>query len=138
MAESKRPKSLALMEFSDRELLNVILDVEDENGYVTSEQIMEAVGLDHKHARSCVGIRFAWMRRYGVVDRHEKKGWTLTPIGRKIALGALNDEEKLVLRNLTSDQLMEATRVLTGRYARAGQTASTMMRRAWQSGTGRR
>jgi len=132
------PKSLALMEFSDRELLNVMLDVEDENGYVTTEQLMETIGLDHKHARSCVGIRLSWMRRYGVVDRHEKKGWTLTPIGRRIALGALTDEEKKVLRDLTSEQLMEATRVLTGRYQRVGATASTMMRRAWQNGTGRR
>lgn len=136
MAES--PRSFALMEFSDRELLNVILDTEDENGYVTTEQIMEAVGIAHKHAKSCVGIRFSWMRRYGVVDRHEKKGWTLTPVGRRIALGALSDEEKVILRNLTSEQLMEATRLMTGRYQRAGATASTLMRRTWQHGTGRR
>ena len=134
----ERPSSLSLMDFSDRELLNVILDHEDANGYVTSEQLLEGIGLNHKHAKSCVGIRLAWMRRYGVVDRHEKRGWTLTSVGRKIALGALSDDEKKVLRNLTSEQLMEATRVLTGRYSRVGATASTMMRRAWQNGTGRR
>lgn len=133
-------KRLGLMEFSDRELLNVVLDYEDEQGWVKTEQIAEVVGIqgDKPHAMRCVGIRFAWMKRYGVMEKGKRHEWRLTTAGRKIALGALTEVERSIIQNLASDQVMEATRALTARYGRVGQTASTMMRRAWQSGTAKR
>ena len=139
MAENGQ-RGLALMEFSDRELMNLMIDYQDDSGWVEVQQFALAVGLgDDPHASRCVAQRFVWMRRYGVMERHKTDAkWRLTPAGRKIALGALSESEKATLRNLTSEQLMEATTVLTGRYKRAGNTPSTMMRRAWQHGTGRR
>lgn len=140
MAESNgRPHAFGLMDFSDRELLNVVLDCEGGDGWIKTEQIVAAVGLEGPSAMRCVGIRFSWMKRYGVMERHEKKGeWRLTEIGRNIALGSLNDMQKKAIDGLSEREVMEATRLLTGRFNRVGPVASTMMRRAWQSGTGRR
>ena len=133
------PASLSLMEYSDRELLNVVLDHENDEGWVSAPQIVEAIGINHRHALQCVSIRFAWMRRYGVMDRDPKSGlWRLTIEGRQIALGSLTKAQKSAIQGLSKERVMEATRLLTGRYGQVGETASTMMRRAWQNGTGRR
>src|SRR5215510_2378684 len=141
MATNRRPHSLRLTEFSDRELMNIVLDNEDETGWVDSEQIALAINPDHQHARQCVGIRFSWMRRYEAMDREDDKTkehygrWRLTPIGRKIALGELTPEERKLLDSLPPEKLMTTVGQLTKRYHRINGTAATMMRRAWINGT---
>jgi hypothetical protein len=141
MATNHRPHSLRLTEFSDRELMNIVLDNEDETGWVDSEQIALAINPDHVHARQCVGIRFSWMRRYGAMERQDDKTkehygrWKLTPVGRKIALGELSPEEKKLLDSLPPEKLMTTVGQLTRRYHRVNETAATMMRRAWINGT---
>jgi len=141
MATNRRPHSLRLVEFSDRELLNIILDVEDETGWVDTFSVSEAMHLDHEHALQCVGSRFSWLRRYEILERQDDntkehfRMWRLTPIGRKIALGDLAPDERELLSKLSAEKLMLATGELTRRYHRIGAPAATMMRRAWINGT---
>ncbi|HSV08583.1 MAG TPA: hypothetical protein VLI07_18850 [Candidatus Binatus sp.] len=141
MATNRQPHSLKLIEFSDRELMNIVLDVEPEHGWVTTEECAVAMGLDHIHANNCVGVRFGWMRRYGVLERQtdstkEHFGeWRLTSAGRKIALGNLSKEERALLSRISTDKLMVATGELTKRYHGSNGVAAQMMRRAWINGT---
>lgn len=129
-------KSLKLTEFSDRELCFVIEDHADPEGFVTVAQIALALNLDHDHPHQCVASRFAWLQRYGVMER-VRKNWRLTPTGRALMHGTLNKTQTNALENLKPEQLVIATRKLGERYRASGQVASTMMRREWTYGTRR-
>lgn len=127
---------MALEEFSDRELLNVVLDYADDNGFVSVDQIVAATGIDHRHANQCVGSRFSHLRRIGVMERDDTtRQWRLTHTGRKLAHGTLGSEEAELFKHLGVEQMMEATYALAGRYQRTSPVAATMMRRAWVYGT---
>jgi hypothetical protein len=131
--------SLRLLDYSDRELLNLMLDEGDAQGWVDSRDMARVLGMHKDHAGS-VGQRFGWMRRYGAVERKDgTREWRPTLMGRALARGDLSEDQREVIEGLSSEQMLTLTRALTTRYRRVGDTAAHLMRREWQYGThGRR
>ena len=128
--------SLKLLELSDRELLHAMLDLADEEGYASVFDLAEEFNIDHKHARQCVAQRLSWLKRYGAVERLDgEPRWRPTSKGLAIARGSLSPEQREALDGLSSEQMLEATRLVTGRYRRIGDTAAHLMRREWTYGT---
>jgi hypothetical protein len=132
--------SLRLFDYSDRELLLMMLDEGDDFGWVGVHDLAEALVIDHKHPGQCVGQRLSWMKRYGAVERKDGvSDWRPTAMGRALARGDLEAEQLEAVESLTSEQMLTLTRLLTNRYRRVGDTAAHLMRREWQYGThGRR
>jgi hypothetical protein len=131
---------LTLLDYSDRELLNLMMDEAGEDGWASVHDLAVAIGIDAKHPGQHVGIRLGWMRRYGAVERQNGAPmWRPTPMGRALARGDLSEDQREVIEGLTSEQMLTLTRTLTTRYRRVGDTAAHLMRREWQYGThGRR
>jgi hypothetical protein len=128
-------QSLTLLDYSDRELLNLLLDEGDDQGWVDSRDLARTIGMHKDHAGS-VGQRLGWMRRYGATERKDgTRQWRTTPAGRALALGDLDPEQQEVVEGLSSEQLLMLTRTLTKRYARVGDTAAHLIRREWRYGT---
>lgn len=129
--------SLTLMDYSDRELLHIVLDCQDpDTGYATTKQLVEALGVTGDHAASSVGVRMAWLRRFGAVARHPKRSlWTVTLIGEQLINGDLSERQAALVDNMEADRLLMLTRAITRKYRRAGTTASHLMRREWRRGT---
>ncbi len=92
------------------------------------------------HAMRCVGIRMAWMKRYGVVEKNEKKhkSWKLTPTGEALLDGTLGKTQESALEKVKDTQLLHLATAISERYVTADDIGATMMRRAWQYGTHRR
>jgi hypothetical protein len=128
------PTSLKLIEFSDRELMFIMDDTTDADGWTDVATVSQALNLDHPHPTMCVSSRFSWLRRYGVLERDGRR-WKLTNIGRALMNGTLDENEEAVLSAMRQDQLIALTSAITKRYQNANQTAATMMRRAWTNGT---
>jgi phage antirepressor YoqD-like protein len=128
------PTSLQLTAFSDRELLFIMDDTTDGDGWTDVEQVAKALNLDHDHPTMCVSSRFSWLKRYGVLERDGRR-WKMTNIGRALMNGQLDDTEESVLNAMRQDQLLALTTAITKRYQNANETAATMMRRAWVNGT---
>ena len=131
------PARLRLYDFSDRELLLLMLDEADPvDGYVSVHDLAVAIGIDAEHPGRHVGIRLGWMRRYGAVERQDSAPrWRPTPMGQALARGDLDETQKEVLEGLTAQQMLTLTRNLTTRYRRVGDTARHLMRREWMYGT---
>ena len=132
--------SLTLYTYSDRELLHVMLDESDGDGWISAQDLAKVIGIDAKHPAQHVGTRLGWMRKYGAVERQPKAPlWRPTAMGRTLATGDLSMDLETSLRELPSEQLLTLTRMLTKRYSRVGETAAHLMRREWMYGThGRR
>lgn len=134
------PESLRIDDFSDVELLALVNDNADQDGWVKTEEMVLAIGLDVKNATQCVGSRFAWLKRYGAVEKHptDTLTWRLTGIGRAMVKANLSASEQRMLENLADDKLLSLARGVTNRYRSTTATGAQLMRREWRYGTSKR
>lgn len=154
----RRIRDMTLYGMADSELLAVVDDVADENGWATTFSVRYQLGEDPWLPRkgegptSGVGMRLAWLRRYGWVERgpnvkvesdEADYGWRWSTSWRLTAMGhALLDNPGLsrsVERAL--DGLNPAQRLrLTRELGEAGLDAPTeiryALRREWQRSAG--
>jgi len=135
-----RPITLQLEEFSDIELLHLVLDNQDEDGYVETGEMVLVIGLDATHARQCVASRFSWLKRIGAMEHHpeERHKWRLSTAGRALIGGRLSKTEERVMEALQDEKLLSMTRVFTSRYRSAGSVSAALARRELRYGTSRR
>lgn len=142
-------ESLRLYDYSDRELVAIIDDVADEEGWASRKNIGQTIfpfvawdeGSDRtKHVLRCVAIRLAWLRRYGVLEKRLTAGeseWTLTEDGQRFLQGRLNAAEQRIIESLKEDRLVAATSLLTSRYQSSSPVAANLIRREWMYGVNR-
>lgn len=142
-------RSLSVLEFSDRELLHIIDDNGDTEGYVTASEIADVIGLQHDRPTQCIGQRFSWMRKYGVLEstdvertideggkstKRKMKAWRLTELGYRFMEGRLRAQTQRSLEGLGEEQMLELTALVTGRFGQVSEEAALLMRRQWQYG----
>jgi hypothetical protein len=142
---SNRPRDdggidLSLWGISDMELLALVDDMADEDGWALTTEIRLQLGdQPDKSHRSGMGTRLAWMRRYGWLEatgtgsQKDPKRWRLTAIGH-----ALLDNPKLSSAFERSlEKLNPAQRLVLTRQVGEGAGSSTSeirdaLRRQWQ------
>jgi hypothetical protein len=129
--------SLTLMDYSDRELLFIVLDQQDpRSGYAATRDIAAAVGMTGNHPNASVGVRLAWLRRWGAVHKRDGRSqWAVTEIGQDLIRGKLRKAQEQMMEGVKPEEMLMLTRRLTEAYGRAGVTAAHLMRREWKRGT---
>jgi len=142
---------LRLEDLSDREILLMIADVADGDGFADSLAIATRLDIGGAHPRRTVAVRLSWLARWGAVQReHERdeKGnirytrdgkvrhtqrWGLTPIGWQVASGELRKGLENALERVDDGQMLVLTRWLARRNA--GATARKLAEREWRRET---
>lgn len=135
---------LTLFGIADSELLAIVDDLADENGWTHTLDVRLQLGekpdnADAKH-RSGVGPRLSWLRRYGWLEQKsdERSAWRLTAMGH-----ALLDDPELsrsvenALDKLNPAQRLRLTRELGEFGASTSDEIKTALRRQWQRALGR-
>lgn len=123
---------LKLSEFSDRELLHRVAELGDNEGWVTTKQFAEAVRVSHPNATQCVGTRFGWMRRFGILEKSRDR-WRLTPVGEAVRVARLSPSTLDALETLTPTEGMEAMSVFGELFSAVRERPEgTLIRRAWR------
>lgn len=138
----RTPLSMRLAEFSDRELLYVVLDLTDpqSDGYVGVDTVVKRVGLKHKNSLQCVSVRFAYMaRKMGVIERNPVRAlrynWRLTELGIAYVKGAkLTKAQEQQINEMGEERLLALTSTLSRRYREASPEGGVLIRREWQYG----
>lgn len=144
---------LRLEDYSDRELLLVISDLSDGDGYASSHDIADHLGIEARYPLRAVASRLMWLTRYGAIEREHARDddgnlryyvngkprftqrWALTPEGEMIAEGALTKTNETALGKLQDRQLVLVARWLNQRSNDAGRTGATLVDREWRRGT---
>lgn len=145
---SKGAASLKLENYSDREILHLVNDLADNDGWVLDEHLAERIGLrvggmsDAQlliYTRRCVGIRLAWIKKLtGCVERHPDKKdyrWRLTEAGKSVVGAKLNASIDNGLSQMSDANLLAAVEVMGRRYMRANTGSANLLRREWAYGT---
>ena len=138
--DEPRGLDLSIWGISDTELLAIVDDCADENGWTANVDVRLQMGEDPDAVKhSGVGSRLAWMRRYGWLERHDDGKHRLTAMGH-----AILDNPKLsravgqALVRMNPAQRVALTRELAEAGTAAPEEVRTALRREWQRNLGRR
>lgn len=141
---------LTIDDLSDRELLLVLDDVSDGDGYAESDAIAERLDLAK---RAIASSRLSWLARWGAVEReHERdehgnlrymrdgrprhtQRWRMTETGAALAHGQLRARQRETLERINEQQMLELTRYVTQRARASGSVAAKLIAREWRYGT---
>jgi hypothetical protein len=128
-------KRADLLSFRDLDLMLALSDAADEEGWAETEHLARSLGFgDEKQA---LGIRFSWMRRYGILEGHRDKAgtWRLTDGGLRVVEAKLRAGQHRNLEEIPEEALVEAMADITHRYHRGSAMVATMLRREFLYGT---
>jgi hypothetical protein len=139
--EPKRGLDLSIWGISDPELLGIVDDLADEQGWTHSYDVRIQLGEnpDEVGRHSGVGQRLSWMRRYGWLERSEQDGrWRLTPMGEAILDHPdLSKAVENALAKMNPAQRVRLTQELAAGSGTGGPEIRTAIRRQWQRSFGR-
>jgi len=133
--------SLRITDFSDRELLAIVNDLQNRDGEVDIQRVAETIwpkaASDEDtawHARHCVAIRFAYMRRMGVIDKIAGKTgfWELTEFGREFVRSRPTSVQRRAIAEANVGQELEVMALVGDLYEKVDEDAATLMRREFQ------
>ena len=121
---------LTLLGISDTELLAIVNDQQNADGWTETKDVRLTLGESLDIKRSGVGSRLAWMRRYGWLEQsHERRDLhRLTPAGaRMIDRPDLTKTTYKILDGMNDAQRLALTREV----AEHGSDIKTALRRQW-------
>lgn len=135
--------SLTNYDYSDRELLHILNDTADAEGWAETADLAEVIGVTmpsvngqhsdrekQAYAHRCTAMRFSWMARYGWVERDEgRTKWRLTDIGHDLMDGKLTKTLQNALDRLDAGDRVLVMREIGNAYRAAPDPARHMLRR---------
>jgi len=142
-----QPDFSILGDFSDGDLLAVVDDLADENGWTNTYAIRQQLGERPPEKLHNIGGRLAWMRRYGWLEKGDRekveswheRGWEWTTPWRLTAMGQALIDNPTLGKNMESllSRLTPAKRLaLTRELGEAGNGTApeirAAIRRQWQ------
>jgi len=134
-----------LYAFSDEELLALIKDNLNEEGWVTSLELADAMGIpdEEPNRLSGIGVRLGWMQRFGAIRKDDKPPlvpgrYTLTGRGIVILEATFSKGLEAQLAGLKGEALWRLARSVSDRYSSADDVSAVMVRRSFQRAYHRR
>jgi hypothetical protein len=127
-----------LYHFRDSDLMHHIAESADGRG-VTSLALAEMLGFEAEAGARPIGIRLAWMKRYGMVAYDEQeKLWKLSQGGERVVAAHLRAPELRVVDKMPDEKMIEVMALVTSRFQRGETMLAHMLRREFAFGTKRR
>ena len=134
----RRPERASLYDFRDLDLL-LKIDAESNGQGIPSSELAEILGFEEGDNRP-IGIRLAWMRRYGMVayDAQDKL-WSLTRGARIVTEAHLRAPQLKVVKEMPDAAAVELMAEVVSRYQGTRDAmVAQMIRREFLYGTQRR
>jgi hypothetical protein len=123
-----------LFDFRDFDLMLKLEDEGDAEGWIDTEHIARALGFDDD--KRPIAQRFAWMRRYGMLERdEEKRMWRLTDAGRRVVTAKLRAATSREIEALEDEAFVDVMAKVGQRYRHGSPMIAHMLRREFLYGT---
>src|SRR5215831_4701793 len=133
----KRPEHATLYDFRDADLMFRI--AEHRNGGISALELADELGFDAEEGGRSVGIRLAWMKRYGMVAFDEgNRSWSLSAGGDRVVAAQLRAPELKVVEKMPDEKMIEVMALVTSRFQRGETMLGHMLRREFAFGTKKR
>jgi len=126
-----------LYDFRDLDLMLHLAEMSNGKGVPTPE-LAEVLGFAEGDNRA-VGIRLAWMKRYGMVAYDDKdKLWSLSRGGERVTQAHLRAPALRAVEQMPDESAVELMAHITSRFQRGEPMIAQMLRREFLFGTKRR
>src|SRR3954462_13284016 len=113
MARPKPTFHATLYDFRDADLMFKIADNTNGKG-ISSPELAELLGFDAEDGARPVGLRLAWMKRYGMVAYDDKeKLWKLSRAGERVTQARLLAPELKVVEKMPDEKMVEVMALVT-------------------------
>ena len=123
-----------LYDFRDLDLMLKLEDEADDEGWAETESMARALGFED-NARM-IGTRFAWMKRYGMLERDDRrKMWRLTIAGRRVVQAKLRAATSREIEALEDEAFVDVMAKVGQRYRHGSSMIAQMLRREFLYGT---
>ena len=116
--------------------LDLMLKLDAEGGEAEAWEIAEAMGFDQEQDRRSIGIRMAWMRRFGMLAYDEKKKlWKLSPGGVRVVEARIRAATANRIEELPDEAMVDVMARVTTRWRAADPMVADLVRREFVFGT---
>lgn len=125
---------LSVYDFRDTDLMAKVA----ENGAsgVSSKEIAESLGFKEDDGTQSVGMRFAWMKKFGMLEYDaETKLWMLTAGGERVIESHIRAAATRTIEAVPDESMVEVMAHVTSRYRLGDPMIATLLRREFQYGT---
>lgn len=127
----------SLYDFRDIDLMLKIRAETNGHGIPTSE-LADLLGFEEGDNRP-VGIRLAWMRRYGMVAFDESdRTWSLSAAGERVTRAHIRSSKITAVERLPDEKMVDVMAHVTSRWRHSDPMLAQMLRREFLYGTQRR
>lgn len=125
-----------LYDFRDMDLLLRLAQEGDHDGYAETEWMAHALGFKNSHGNRAMGMRLAWMKKYGMVEYNgEKKMWRLSPAGVRVTTAHLKAAQERTIKAVPDESLVDVMSHVTSRYMLGDPVIAHLLRREFLFGT---
>ena len=126
-----------LYDFRDIDLMMKIADETERR--ISAQEMAEAIGLGENGGTRAVGIRLAWMKRYGFVSYDEREHqWALSAAGERITAAHMRAAQIKALEAVPDEAMVEVMSHVTSRYRHGDAVMAQLLRREFLFGTQKR
>lgn len=134
----KKAYHATLYDFRDLDLMFKIAENTNGKG-VSSPDLAEMLGFEAEDGARPVGIRLAWMKRYGMVAYDDAEHlWSLSRGGLRVTEAHLRAPELRVIDTMPDEKMVDVMAHVTSRFQRGETMLAHMLRREFAFGTQRR
>lgn len=136
---------LTLYDITDKDLLFTLEDIADKEGYATAKEVADEINLEHPNPTQCVGSRFGWLKKFGLMDAKIKDGethWRLNETGNSLLhpKKGMTKAFESQINNLSEAGRIAVTEAVSAQIAREkgnmSRSAAHLSRRAWAHSMG--
>jgi len=126
----------SLYDFRDLDLMLKIADEADDEGWVETRALAEALGVEEGEKVHGVGVRLGWMRKFGMLERDdERQLWRLSAGGDRVTRARLRAAATKQIESVPDEALVDVMAHVTARYRLGDPVMATMLRREFRFGT---
>lgn len=139
MAKSRRKSNIhvSVYDFKDTDLM-AHLAATSALG-MTAVEVSEAMGFDPEDGTRAIGMRFAWMKKYGMLNYDEKTHiWSLTNGAERVMSAQKTAAMTAVVEKFPDESMVEVMANITSRYRLGDPMTAALLRREFVYGTSRR
>jgi predicted transcriptional regulator len=122
--------SLTLDDYSDIELLEIVLDeINEETGYAKTPDIAKRIGITGDHPNQSVGGRLAYLHGIGATAYKKPKQWAVTQIGMDLINADLRAAQRSAIDLAKDSEILQMARRFGRRAQESPLPAVKMSRR---------
>jgi len=111
--------------------LDIMFKIAENNGSgATAVDLADVLGFRPEEGAKNIGIRLAWMQRYGMVVFDDRdRTWGLSKSGRRITGAHLRAPELRVIEEMPDEKMVETMGLVLSRFQRGDSTLGHMLKR---------